>query len=658
MKIFKKLSFFALLAFLSILNFISCQPKEQLANYHYNFYPGEIWRDSDSIHINAHGGGVLFYEGKYYWFGEHKSSTTNQALVGVRCYSSADLYNWKNEGVALSVVTNNDDSPIAKGCVIERPKVIYNKSTKKFVMYFHLELKGRGYEAAQVGVAVSNNATGPYTFLKSSRVNAGYWPANMTIEQQDSKQKVSDYQEWWTPEWREAVQEGLFARRDFSGGQMSRDMTLFVDDDNKAYHVYSSEDNLTIQIAELSEDYLSCTGNYIRVEPGGHNEGPAIFKKEGRYFMITSGCTGWAPNAARLLVSDDIMGEWKLYPNPCKGNDAELTFYSQSTYILPVNGKKDAFIFMADRWTPRNPIDGRYVWLPILFEDGLPVLKWMNEWTLDVFDQTLSDQGKPKELAGYDLVWNEEFDYTGEPDPDNWSYEKAFVRNEELQWYVDNNALCRNGILTLYGKKEKVKNPDYVAGSSDWKKNREYANYTSSSIKTENKKEFQYGRFEVRAKIPVSSGSWPAIWTLGSSMEWPSCGEIDLMEYYQIKGIPHILANAAWGTDKPYKAHWDSVTVPFSEFTDKDPCWTDKFHIWRMDWDEQAIRLYIDDELINETLLKDTQNGVEGNYSNPFHQPHYILLNLAIGGKNGGVPDDSAFPLSYEVDYVRVYQKL
>jgi beta-glucanase (GH16 family) len=140
-------------------------------------------------------------------------------------------------------------------------------------------------------------------------------------------------------------------------------------------------------------------------------------------------------------------------------------------------------------------------------------------------------------------------------------------------------------------------------------------------------------------------------------MPWPSNGEIDIMEYYRINGIPHILANTAWGTDKHGTAKWNSVTVPFSKFTDEDINWADKFHIWRMDWDKDAIRLYLDDRLLNETLLKDTQNGSIGNYENPFHQPHYLLLNLAIGGINGGIADEEDFPLSYEVDYVRVYQK-
>lgn len=621
-----------------------------------SFYPGDLWFDTDGNIINAHGGGILYHEGKYYWFGEHKGERSNAALVGVTCYSSSDLYNWKNEGIAMPV-SEDPNSPIVKGSTIERPKVIYNARTGKFVMYFHLELKGKGYEAAHVGVAVSDKATGPYQFIRNSRVNAGVWPLNMTDGQRNASVKASDFKEWWTPEWMAAIKDGLFVRRDFESGQMSRDMTLFVDDDNKAYHIYSSEDNLTLQIAELTDDYLNYTGKYIQVEPGGHNEAPAIFKKDGRYFMITSGCTGWAPNAARLLVADEIMGEWKLYPNPCIGKDAELTFHTQSTYILPVQGKKDTFIFMADRWRPKNPIDGRYVWLPILFENGLPVLKWFDNWNLSVFEQISADYSTPTEKKGYNLVWNDEFNYEGQPDPTVWSFEKGFTRNEELQWYQPDNAYCKNGVLTIEGRKEQIKNSNYDAASNNWRKNRAYAEYTSSSVKTQGKKEFQYGRFEIRAKIPTAGGSWPAIWTLGNSMEWPSNGEIDIMEYYRIKDIPHILANTAWGTDKHSSAKWNSSAIPFSHFLEKDPNWADKFHIWRMDWDEKYIRLYLDDELLNETSLEDTFNGSLGKNKNPFRQPHYMLLNLAIGGINGGIPDDEAFPLVYEVDYVRVYRK-
>jgi beta-glucanase (GH16 family) len=618
------------------------------------FRSGEKWTDTEGNLINAHGGGILFHEGRYYWFGEHKGEISNSAWVGVTCYSSDNLYDWKYEGVALPVV-KDENSDIVEDCIIERPKVIYNAQTGKFVMYFHLELKGQGYGAARVGVAVADSVTGTYKYLKSCRPNAGCFPENMTEAQRKATAKPADFEKWWTSEWRKAVDDGLFVRRDFVGGQMSRDMTLFTDD-GKAYHIYASEENLTMHIAELSDDYLNYTGKYVRVAPAGHNEAPAIFKKDGRYFMITSGCTGWAPNAARLFSADNIMGEWTEHPNPCTGDGANLTFHSQSTFILPVDGKKDAFVFMADRWTPKNPIDGRYIWLPVLFENGLPMLKWFDEWDLTLFDRIASAPNLSATAQEWELVWSDEFNRDGKPDSSVWTYEKGFERNEELQWYQSDNAVCKGGVLIITGRKEKVPNLNYSPESSDWRRNREFAAYTSSSIKTVGKKEFLYGRYEVRAKIPTASGSWPAIWTLGSAMPWPSCGEIDIMEYYRIADVPHILANTAWGTDVRHNAKWNTVRIPFSKFREKDPDWENKFHIWRMDWDEEAIRLYLDDELLNETLLKDTQNGLIGNHKNPFRQPHYILLNLAIG-RHGGTPDDSAFPLHYEVDYVRIYQK-
>lgn len=369
-----------------------------------SFLPGQLWKDNSNTHINAHGGGILYHEGRYYWFGEHKGYETNNAMVGVPCYSSSDLYNWRNEGVVLHVL-HDDKSPIVEGCVIERPKVIFNKETAKFVMYFHLEMKDHGYDMAHVGIAVSDNVTGPFKFIRSYRPNAGFWPLNMTKDQQTLKEKPEEFKDWRAPEWQEAVNNGLFVRRDFQGGQMSRDMTLFVDDDGKAFHIYASEENQTLQLAELSDDYLSHTGKYIRIAPGGHNEAPAIFKKGERYFMITSGCTGWEPNTARLLAANNIWGPWESYPNPCVGKDADLTFYSQSTYIFPVAGKKDAFIFMADRWTPKRPIDGRYIWLPITFENDLPVLKWEDEWTMeDKFVDLLDEIKESYTLSGHTLA--------------------------------------------------------------------------------------------------------------------------------------------------------------------------------------------------------------------------------------------------------------
>ena len=332
-----------------------------------SFAPGEVWLDTDGEAINAHGGGVLFHDGTYYWFGEIKNRGAS-AHDGISCYSSQNLIDWKNEGAALRV-RNDHRSEIRPGCIMERPKVIYNVNTQKFVMWFHLELKGKGYEAARTGVAVSDSVTGPYRYLRSYRPNAGVWPRNVA-----EKYKESGGDEYMK-----------FFRRDLKDGQMSRDMTLFVDDDGTAYHIHSAEENFTLNISTLSEDYTSFSKEWVRIFPGGHNEAPAIFKQSGKYYLITSGCTGWAPNAARLFVADSMLGEWTYLGNPCVGQDAELTFHSQSTFVLPVQGLDGAFIFMADRWTPRNLQDSRYIWLPVIFRQEKPVLRWRDEWDLDLF---------------------------------------------------------------------------------------------------------------------------------------------------------------------------------------------------------------------------------------------------------------------------------
>lgn len=265
----------------------------------------------------------------------------------------------------------------------------------------------------------------------------------------------------------------------------------------------------------------------------------------------------------------------------------------------------------------------------------------------------LPDTNKPKAPKGYRLVWNDEFNKTGKPDSTSWNYERGFVRNEELQWYQSDNANCEKGVLKIEGRREKHLNPNYDSLSTHWKTNRVTAEYTSSSVTTAGKRFWQYGRFEIRAKIPAVKGSWPAIWTLGVSKQWPAMGEVDLMEFYPIKDIPSLLANAAWGSTKRGVASWDSSNKPLAHFVERNADWALEFHVWRMDWDKDFIRLYLDDELMNEIDLAKTVNP-DG--FNPFHQAHYLLLNLAIGA-TGGDPTNTIFPLVYEVDYVRVYQR-
>lgn len=255
------------------------------------------------------------------------------------------------------------------------------------------------------------------------------------------------------------------------------------------------------------------------------------------------------------------------------------------------------------------------------------------------------------------LVWSDEFNTDGRPDEATWNYEHGFVRNHEDQWYQPENAWQQDGLLIIEARREQRPNPDYRPQSRQWARQRPTIDYTSACLTTAGKRTFLYGRLEVSARIPTGGGAWPAIWTLGSGQPWPSCGEIDLMEYYPVNGEPHILANVAWGNDRPFDAVWNSRKVPFSHFSDRDPSWAQRFHVWRMDWDEQSIRLYLDDELLNEVPLSATVNGTIGHHSNPFNQPQYILLNLALGGDNGGPIDNDALPMRYEIDYVRIYER-
>jgi len=268
-------------------------------------------------------------------------------------------------------------------------------------------------------------------------------------------------------------------------------------------------------------------------------------------------------------------------------------------------------------------------------------------------DSFKPDFSSPAVLKGMTLVWNDEFNTDGKPDPADWRYEAGFVRNQESQWYQQDNANCIGGILLIEGRRETVRNPSFAPGNQDWRSSREYAEYTSASIQTRGFQQWQFGRFEIRARIDTTHGAWPAIWTLGVAREWPSNGEIDIMEFYRIKDVPTILANFSWGTEKRYIGKWDDLKKPLADFTTNDPDWTKKFHIWRMDWDNESIKIILDDQLLNEVSLSATVNP-DG--FNPFLQPHSILLNLAIGA-NGGDPANTLFPIKYEVDYVRIYQK-
>lgn len=268
----------------------------------------------------------------------------------------------------------------------------------------------------------------------------------------------------------------------------------------------------------------------------------------------------------------------------------------------------------------------------------------------DALSLTLeADAPQPEPQPNLQLVWSDEFDGSGPLDPTKWTFEEGFQRNEELQWYQAENAFREDGFLVIEGRRENRPNPTHIPGSNEWRTRRPTIEYTSASVLTTGLFDWQYGRLEVRAKVTNYTGTWPAIWTLGVNCEWPSSGEVDVMENYDGK----ILANFAWGTDRRWTAEWNSTRRPVAQF---GAGWTDDFHVWVLDWTEDRMTITLDGEVLNTMDLNTTFNGSAAcQGQNPFRQNHYLLLNLALGGAGGPV-DNLEFPTRYLVDYVRVYQ--
>jgi beta-glucanase (GH16 family) len=293
--------------------------------------------------------------------------------------------------------------------------------------------------------------------------------------------------------------------------------------------------------------------------------------------------------------------------------------------------KRLAMNSMVYQWVPRSCI-------------ALAILHTAGPATLG---QSVSEPAES--FDGYELVWSDEFNIDGPPSSENWNYERGFVRNEELQWYQEENAVCHNGLLVIEARKERVENPQFRQDARDWRRNREFAEYTSTCLLTRGKHEWKYGKFIMRGRIDVRPGLWPAFWTLGSARGWPGCGEIDVMEYYD--GL--LLANVCWQGRRGRPA-WDDTKYPLEEF---GPNWAAEFHVWQLDWNQHMIKISVDGRELSETPLDKAVNEVPPG-TEPFQEPHYLLLNLAIGGTRGGDPSETEFPARFEVDYVRVYQQV
>jgi len=318
-----------------------------------SFHPGQPWPDTAGVHINAHGFCIVPHSGKFFWYGSHKiagltESQKNEA--GVRCYVSSDLLNWTNAGLVLDVSVPGMDPEVADAGILDRPKVVFNATTKKFVMYFKLYPPkarggGAGTDVAYTGAAVSTTPTGPFEY------------------------------------------KGRFLGGGTDKG--SGDFAIFQDADGAAYHICVRKPDKMLVCGRLSEDGLKPAGPYVVMEGVTHaTEAPALFRREGKVYLLGSASTGWKPNAARMFVADCVTGPYASLGNPCEGVNPdnqlgpEKTFGGQSTFVLPVPGKRDAWIAMFDIWNPEDPINAGYIWLPLTFAGEKPVIKWRRDWSL------------------------------------------------------------------------------------------------------------------------------------------------------------------------------------------------------------------------------------------------------------------------------------
>lgn len=359
--------------------------------------------DTNGNQIQAHGGQIqkLTVDGveKYYWIGEDKTNDY-RPVGGIHVYSSADLYNWDDEGIVLRTMENpeqfetdpyfnelyGDLSQEEKDAifvdldknntVMERPKMLYNDKTGKYVIWFHADGRYPGSDAdygkAKAGVAISDSPTGPFKLLGSSKLyHAG---ENYGYDGYENRGSV-------------------------------RDMNLFKDDDGQAYVIYSSEGNQTTYIAKLNDEYTGlATENrddgvegvhFTRNFAGCSREAPAMFKYKDKYYIVNSGCTGWSPNAAQYAVADDPMGPWTGMGDPCTDWGSSTTYDTQSTCVFPVDAEAGKYIYMGDRWNAGDLSESRYVWLPVEFQEGNKIaLRRYENWTLE----ELNDKGT------YDVV--------------------------------------------------------------------------------------------------------------------------------------------------------------------------------------------------------------------------------------------------------------
>ncbi|MFJ8106317.1 RICIN domain-containing protein [Streptomyces sp. NPDC096132] len=300
---------------------------------------GVQFTDTSGNVVHAHGGGVIKVGSYYYWFGEDRNADNTFRYVDA--YRSTDLKNWEFRN---HVLTQSSASELATA-YIERPKVVYNASTGKFVMWMHKE-NGTDYSEARAAVAVSDTVDGTYTYQGSFRPLGSY---------------------------------------------MSRDITTFVDTDGTGYMVSAANENYDLHIYRLTADYTAIDSLVANPWAGGHREAPALFKRNGVYFMLTSGATGWNPNQQQYATATSLSGPWSSMTNV-----GDSTAYgSQTAYVLPVQGTSGtSYLYMGDRWGNSfsgTVNDSRYVWLPLTFPTSSTLsMSWYPEVTVDTAAGTVT----------------------------------------------------------------------------------------------------------------------------------------------------------------------------------------------------------------------------------------------------------------------------
>jgi hypothetical protein len=311
--------------------------------------PGGVWLDDRGRQIQAHGGGIIKVGEAYFWFGEDRSQDNERDRRYVGCYSSQDLAHWKFRNQVLKLA---DPENFGGHWVLERPKVYFNASTKKFVMYMHIDghLPGQtgGYGLARVGVATCDTVDGDYQYLKSFR------PL----------------------------------------GKESRDIGQFVDDDGSAYLIFESRPTKGFFIAQLSDDYLDVAKETCFIK--APLEGGALVHYHGLYYAIGSRMTGWDPNPNVYATAKKLSGPWSEFANIAPPETK--TYGSQSTMMLKVVGTKTTtVIYMGDIWKPRTQWDSRYLWMPLEIQDEKLWLPEPKPWTLDVTTGEATIQPEPKQ---------------------------------------------------------------------------------------------------------------------------------------------------------------------------------------------------------------------------------------------------------------------